>query len=262
MPIVTLTTDFGTRDPYVGAMKGAMLSIVADLQFIDISHDIAPQDVLDGSYVLRHAAGCFPPGTVHLAVVDPGVGSERRALVVDDGRHRWVGPDNGLFTHVLSRPGTRAFEITHPELIQQMVSATFHGRDLFAPAAAHFAAGFEISQAGPRVADAICLPQIVCERTADSLIGHVVHVDHFGNLVTNIGADDLTGVVISGVTAGQARVSGLSSTYADVAPGRPLALIGSGGLLELSIRDGNAAQRYKLGRGAEVSVQLSCESTK
>ena len=154
---VTLTTDFGTGDPYVGAIKGVLLSTSPQIQLIDLSHDVPPQDILAGAYLLQHAAVEFPAGTVHLAVVDPGVGSARRALVVDAGGYHWVGPDNGLFSFALGLPGARAFEITHPDLQRDRLSATFHGRDLFAPTAARLAAGFCVVNVGPAIDDPVRL---------------------------------------------------------------------------------------------------------
>ncbi len=141
--IVTLTTDFGTRDSYVAEMKGVILGIAPDVQLVDVTHEVAPQQVAEGALALAAAAPCFPPGTVHLAVVDPGVGTPRRGLVVVAGDQCFVGPDNGLFTAALSTPGWQAFELTAPEYRRPTVSATFHGRDIFAPAAAHLARGLE-----------------------------------------------------------------------------------------------------------------------
>lgn len=261
MGVVTLSTDFGTRDPYVGAMKGAILAVNPDVILTDLSHDLPPQDVRAGSYLLRHATSCFPPGTIHLAVVDPGVGSTRRGLVVDDGQHLWVGPDNGLFSHVLARPSARTFELTNPALRRDVVSATFHGRDMFAPAAAHFSMGVDPSEAGPSINDPVRLPDISCQQASGGLMGHIQHIDHFGNLVTSIGLQDLAGMESATIVVGQTRLAGWSTTYADVGPGQPLALIGSGGMLEISIRDGNAARQLDLTRGTEVLVQTFCENS-
>lgn len=254
--LVTLTTDFGTTDPYVGAMKGVLLSWAPGLSIHDITHDIPPQDVLAGSYALRHAATEFPDGTVHVGVVDPGVGSERRALVVDDGHHRWVGPDNGLFTLALSQPGARAFRLDHPDLRRQSLSATFHGRDLFSPAAAAFATGFPVEEAGIAVDDPVMLAPVVPLVTSGRVEGTVIHIDRFGNAISCIHADDLDGLGTAlRVQAGELRLDGLVQTYADVEPGAPAALLGSGGLLEIVVRDGPAAERFGLHRGDTLSVE-------
>ena len=256
MRLVTLTTDFGTRDYYVGAMKGVMLDIAPDLHLVDLSHEVPPQDVLAGAFLLRHSAPLFPRHTIHLAVVDPGVGSGRRGLVVASQGHLWVGPDNGLFTYALSKD-SRAFEIADPGLRRDPVSATFHGRDLFAPTAAHLAAGFPLERVGPPVDDPVLLEEAHPAVGQDRATGAIIHVDGFGNLVTNITAQVAlslgeetrveldTGLVIEG----------LSSTYADVDPGSALALIGSGGLLEISVRGGSAAGSLGLSRGDLVVLR-------
>jgi len=248
--LVTLTTDFGTHDYYVGAMKGVMLNIAPDLHLTDLSHEIPPQDILAGAFLLRHSAPLFPRHTVHLAVVDPGVGSDRRGLVVASQGHLWVGPDNGLFTYALSN-GFRAFEIADPGLRREPVSATFHGRDLFAPTAAHLAAGFPVERVGPPVDDPVILEEAHPVVSRDSVTGAVIHIDGFGNLITNITAQVALslGEEIGVQLATGLAIEGLSSTYADVDPDSALALIGSGGLVEISIRGGHAARRLGLSRG-------------
>ncbi|HJP33620.1 MAG TPA: SAM-dependent chlorinase/fluorinase [Candidatus Latescibacteria bacterium] len=254
---VTLTTDFGTGDPYVGAIKGVLLSTSPQIQLIDLSHDVPPQDILAGAYLLQHAAVEFPAGTVHLAVVDPGVGSARRALVVDAGGYHWVGPDNGLFSFALGLPGARAFEITHPDLQRDRLSATFHGRDLFAPTAARLAAGFCVVNVGPAIDDPVRLAPTRTVVNSTLIEGAIVHLDHFGNAVSCICSADLACLGDPSrlrVTLGKERV-GLVETYADVEPGNLTALIGSGDLLEIVVRDGNAAQRLGLQRGDPVSVE-------
>lgn len=259
--IITLTTDFGTRDPYVGALKGALLATSSQLQLVDLSHDIPPQDVLAGAFVLRHAAFEFPAGTVHLAVVDPGVGGARRPLAVDAGGYVWVGPDNGLLSFALNLPDARAFEITHPDLRRKQVSATFHGRDLFAPAAAQLAAGFPVEEVGPGVDDALRLAATLPIRRGACLEGTILHVDHFGNLITCIGSSDLAQFgdlshvrIVVGPEPGTVVVRGIVRTYDDVETTAAAALIGSGDLLELVVRNGNAAARFALQRGDTITV--------
>ena len=187
-PIVTLTTDFGGGDYYVGAMKGVILGIAPEAQLVDISHQIPPQDVLAAAFVLRHAAREFPPGTVHLAVVDPGVGTRRRPLALQSSGHLWVGPDNGLFSFVLDRADSRVHEIVRPDLGRPDPSSTFHGRDLFAPLAAHLCRGLDLADIGPPVADPVRLDESAPCKSADRIAGHIVHIDGFGNLVSNIAA--------------------------------------------------------------------------
>lgn len=256
--IITLTTDFGLEDYYAGAVKGAILRLAPHVQVVDLSHCIPPQDVLAGAFVLRHAAGEFPPDTIHLAVVDPGVGSGRRPLALDSGGQLWVGPDNGLFSFALETPGWRAHEIAHPELRGRRLSPTFHGRDLFAPTAARLAAGFPLEQVGPRVADPVRLEEARPHREGGRLVGQVVHVDRFGSLITNIAEADLTPWREGWrICLGEGRVlERLCQTYSEAEPGALLALIGSAGLLEIAINGGAAARSLNLGRRAPVVVEF------
>jgi len=187
--IITLTTDFGRRDPWVGVMKGVILAVTRDVDLVDLTHEIAPHDVLEGALSLEAAVPFFPAGTVHLAVVDPGVGGARRALVVARDEQRFVGPDNGLFTPFLLTAGWRAFELSASEFRLPVASRTFHGRDVFAPAAAHLALGIPPERFGVAVTDPVRLPWPASRAVADGVAGEVVHVDWFGNLVTSIGAD-------------------------------------------------------------------------
>ena len=190
-PIITLTTDFGDGDYYVGAMKGVILGIAPEAQLVDISHQIPPQDVLAAAFVLRHAAREFPPCTVHLAVVDPGVGTRRRPLALQSSGHLWVGPDNGLFSFVLNQADSRVHEIARPDLGRPNPSSTFHGRDLFAPLAAYLCRGLDLADVGPPVADPVRLDESAPGKSADRIAGHIVHIDGFGNLVSNIAATDI-----------------------------------------------------------------------
>jgi len=256
MPIITLTTDFGVGDFYVGAMKGAILRIAPDVHLVDISHQIPPQDVLTAAFVLRHAAREFPPGTVHLAVVDPGVGTQRRPLALQSDGQLWVGPDNGLFSFVLDRPKTQAHQITRTELCSPRPSHTFHGRDIFAPIAAHLCSGLALAEVGPSIADPVHLDHTTPQKSAARIEGLIVHIDHYGNLVTNISIADLTpwGSAVR-VRLGPQVLQGLSQTYADVDQGEPLALIGSTGLLEISINGGNAARQLDLNRHDSVVIE-------
>jgi S-adenosylmethionine hydrolase len=255
--IITLTTDFGTRDGYVGAMKGVILSLAPGATLVDVSHSVPPQDVRHGAHVLMRAAPYFPPGTVHLAVVDPGVGSARRGIAIATHMATFVGPDNGLFTPFLAdRVGCVA--LTNPATRRQTVSTTFHGRDVFAPVAAHLAGGVPLSELGPEVTDPVALPDPQPRRLADgSLQGEIVYTDGFGNLVTNVKPAQWVGdqgdlqdvrVAVQDVTVE------FHPTYAAVPSGSLLALVGSEGHLELSVRDGSAADRLGLADGARIKV--------
>lgn len=249
--IITLCTDFGLRDGYVAAMKGIILSIAPEVRLVDISHDIAPQSVREGAFVLRSAYAFFPPGTIHLVVVDPGVGSERRAVAVRTGEHLFVVPDNGVLGYVLRREKEmEAISLTDPAYWRKEVSETFHGRDIFAPVAAHLARGVGLDDVGEPLEKLVQLDLPVPERQDDgSIVGHVIHVDGFGNVVTDIPASMLGGDDRWQVTAGEKRIIGLSSTYASAAKGDLIALIGSHGFLEVAVREGSAAHIAHLAVG-------------
>lgn len=254
MAIITLTTDFGLADGYVAAMKGVILAIAAQARLVDVSHEIAAQDVQQAAYVLGQAAPYFPRGVIHLAVVDPGVGSTRRPLLVTTRRAAFVGPDNGLFTAALDEPGAAAWVLNRPEFWLPEPSATFHGRDIFAPVAAYLALGRVAEELGSAIEDAVRLPALVPERIGNSqLRGHVIHVDRFGNLITSIPAawvaDGRWACSIAGHT-----LSRISHTYADAAPGALLALVSSGGTVEIAVRDGSASQALGVTRGAIVEL--------
>jgi S-adenosylmethionine hydrolase len=257
MAIVTLTTDFGTADGYVGAMKGVIASIAPDAVIVDITHEIPPQDVAAAAFALCQAAPCFPPGTVHVAVVDPGVGGPRRSVAVDDGWQRFVAPDNGVLS--LVAPSPRAVhEIKNPDWARVggrgEPAPTFNGRDLFAPAAARLAAGAEVEGAGPAVTLAARLfgaPPVLA-RDGERLLGHVIHVDRFGNLVSDVPGPKEPGGFV--VRIGAERFP-LRRTYRDVARGEPVAYVGSSGTVELGVREGSAAARFGLLRGAAMVVE-------
>lgn len=252
---VTLTTDFGTRDSYVAQLKGVLLSGCADLRIVDLTHEIAAHDVVEGGLFLAAAVPAFPAGTVHLAVVDPGVGGDRRRIAVEVGGQRVVCPDNGLPT-LLARahPIEAAHELTDPQFRREPVSATFEGRDVFAPAAAHLACGGALADLGPPVSGLVELPLPEPERTGEGVRGEVMHVDRFGNAITNIHAsmlrDEPDGVRLSA----SGHDLPLLRTYADAEPGEALALVGSSGYVEVVVREGSAADTLGLERGSAVQV--------
>ncbi|MEZ4267254.1 MAG: SAM-dependent chlorinase/fluorinase [Myxococcota bacterium] len=261
---MTLTTDFGFRDGYVGAMRGILAAATGPsgpLRCVDIAHGIAPQDVRGGAVALRRAAPHFPPGTVHLAVVDPGVGTDRAPLALLAGGHAFVGPDNGLFDWVTGALGGAdgAWRIEAHPWLPASPAPTFHGRDIFAPTAAALATGRLLPSAvGPPVTPlALALPAV---RALDDgrLIGEVVSIDHFGNLVTNIGRSDLTH--LAPPAAWRVEIAGrpvpVADAYGHAPPGHLVALIGSDGWLEIAVRDGHAAERLELDLGARVTVRF------
>ena len=258
--IVTLTTDFGTADGYAGALKGAVLSRLPSARLVDLSHELAPGDVAGASHLLARAAPYFPPGTVHVAVVDPGVGTARRGLALRAGTQLFVGPDNGIFGGVLEGagepPGVRALE--NESLWRASVSPVFHGRDVFALVAAYLAGGGELAAVGPALApaDLVRLAAPAPRAVAGGLRGEVVHVDRFGNLVTNLCAPD--GAAASVEVAG--RTLPLARTYGDVAPGALVALVGSSGRVEIALRDGSAAAHLEGSAGLVVTLRPPRES--
>ena len=254
MAVITLTTDFGTRDPYVAEMKAAILSITRDVHVVDITHEVAPHDVLEGALALESAAPWFPTGTIHVAVVDPGVGTARRGLAVTAGEQVFIGPDNGLFTPFLGEAPWRAFELRAEQFRAAAVSRTFHGRDVFAPAAAHVARGLEPERLGPRVTDPVLLAWPRARVAVGRVGGAVVHVDRFGNLLTSIPGDTL-GSLGSGVTVRVGtRTVPLVQTYGELARGRAGALVGSRNRLEIAVNTGSAAAMLRARRGTPVVV--------
>jgi S-adenosylmethionine hydrolase len=253
--IITLITDFGQADGYVGTMKGVILGICPEAALVDISHEIRPQAVRQAAYVLSTAVPFFPPGTVHLVVVDPGVGSERPPIAVQTERFTYVAPDNGVLSLTLARDAARlAVHLSEPGYRLARVSATFHGRDIFAPAAAHLACGRDLCAMGPAIspAELHALPIAQPAPQPDgSSLGEILHIDRFGNLVTSIPSAMRNAqlVEIAGVA-----IEGLRRTYADVEPGELVAYFGSSGYLEIAVRDGSAAARLAAKMGDPVRV--------
>jgi hypothetical protein len=257
---ITLLTDFGTADGYVSAMRGVITSRLPGCMIDDSSHDVSPGHIAAAAHALSSYWRLYPAGTVHVVVVDPGVGTRRRPIVTESDGRFGVGPDNGVLTPMLG-PGARTFEISDPGLRLEPVSATFHGRDLFAPAAAYLAGGGAAERVGPPVRDPLLLPELRPARDAAGVSGVVVHVDRFGTLVTNVPAEWVATAVASGGTASVEldgrSVGPVRRTYGDVASGDVVALIGSGGTLEISVRDGSAAERLGGNRGTPVRVRIA-----
>ena len=254
MAVITLTTDFGTRDTYVAEMKAAILSIARDVHLVDITHEIAPHDVLGGALALEAAVPCFPADTIHVAVVDPGVGTARRGLAIAAREQVFIGPDNGLFTPFLGGPHWSAYELRERRFRRTVVSRTFHGRDVFAPAAAHVACGLEPARLGPPVADPVRLPWPEARRADGAIRGAVVHVDRFGNLVTSVDAAALASLGPSVSVRVAGRSLKLVSTYGDLARGKAGALVGSHNRLEIAVHAGSAAATLGARRGTPVVV--------
>lgn len=253
--LVTLTTDYGAGSGYPAQLKGVLLSAVPDLRLVDLSHGVPPYDVLAGALLLEACLPAFPDDAIHLAIVDPGVGTARRGLcVVDPAGRRLVGPDNGLFTPFLG-PGARAFELADPAHVPQPRRATFHGRDVFAPVAAALARGLDPAALGPLVADPVRLDWPVAERSGGEVRGVTLAADPFGNLLTSIRECDLAGAEVR-LALCDGRPARWVRTFADAQPGELLAFVGSGGRVEVAVREGSAASHLHRWRGAEVRLLL------
>lgn len=256
MPVITLLSDFGLRDYFVGAVKGVMLSLNPEASFVDISHEIPPQDIFTGAFTLSQAYSCFPSGTVHFAVVDPGVGTARKALVASAAGHYFVAPDNGILTYIMeANEDFVAYEIAADHYFRKPVSATFHGRDVFAPVAAWVSRGIELHQFGPVLQSPVRLQIPALKRVRDALIqGTILAVDRFGNLTTNLKPEDLP--MPFKILAGQREITVLRKTYGEGMPGEVIVVPGSGGFLEISIKGASAAATLNLKAGAPIGVIL------
>ena len=256
--IVTLLTDFGTVDGFVGAMKGVILERCPDTSVVDITHDIAPQDVGAGARALAEAAPHFPPGTIHLAVVDPGVGSLRHPLLLASEGQLLIGPDNGLLS--LAAPHGEGWILNRPELFRSTVSRTFHGRDVFASVAGHLAAGLPPQSCGEPVGQWVQLEQPLPSVERDRLVGAVLHVDRFGNLITNLDSAHLGDAQGWEVRLADRDIGPIRGTFSEVAPGQWVAYIGSSGALEIAIRDGDAASALEKTTDLQVILR-PCDDT-
>lgn len=258
--IITLTTDFGEQDHFAGAMKGVILSIAPKATLVDITHQVPAFAIAEAAFTIAEASRWFPPKTVHVVVTDPGVGSERRPILMESGGQMFVGPDNGVFGLILRRdPKARVRQLTARKYFLKEVSQTFHGRDVFAPAAAHLARGIKAAALGPVVPDPMRGSFSEPARTSTrTWCGAVLKVDRFGNLITNFHVDDfpdLTRRPIS-LLAGIHAVDFLVRTYAEASPGEPVAMIGSSGYLEVAVNQDSAARVLGCGAGAPVELNI------
>ena len=245
VPVITLLTDFGTSDYFVGAVKGAILSVNPAAVIVDITHEIPPQDVETAAFTLLAAYETFPPGTVHFAVVDPGVGSERRAIVVKAGKWLFVGPDNGLFTYIYDRePSHQTFHVTAEKYFRPSPSTTFHGRDIFAPVAAALSKGVKPEAFGPLIADEV--------RFATSTTPTIIHIDHFGNCITNITRDLFDSSKQPTLLVKRKVIDTFVDFYGAAPPNTLVAIWGSAGFLEISVNGKSAAKILGAKRGDPV----------
>ena len=255
--IITLTTDFGLSDPFVGIMKGVILGIAPDARLVDITHDIHSYDILEAAFILESSYRYFPANTVHLVVVDPGVGSARRPIAAAANGHKFVAPDNGVLSFVLetgpegASPST--YHLTNASLFLNSISRTFHGRDIFAPAAAHLARGAAIDRVGPPISDATKRPWPQIRQDGAKTIAAVLRIDKFGNIITNIRPERLP--TDFRICVGDVLITRLCSSYSESKPGEIFAIEGSTGFVELALNQGSASELLKVRPGSEIEVE-------
>jgi S-adenosylmethionine hydrolase len=257
--IVTLTTDFGAKDPYVAELKAAILKISPDAIIVDITNEIEKFNIPMGAFMLASAAPYFPDGSVHVAVVDPGVGTRRRSIVIQTPHSFFVGPDNGLLIFAAEKQGIlRIHELSNPRYILAQISHTFHGRDIFAPVAAHLTRGVTLETFGPEIHDVGRPKFSKIEKKTNMLLGEVLHVDDFGNIITNIDEGIISQLRLKAMVSIELSSKRLKlrfcKAYGEVEPHEPLALIGSHGYLEISVNQGNASNKFKTKAGDKIGV--------
>ena len=257
--VITLTTDFGLKDYYVSAMKAVMLGIAPEVRLVDVSHDIPSQDIMAGSWVLKNSAMLFPSGTVHTVVIDPGVGTERAPIALKVEDQYFVGPDNGIFSLLTADSYYSAVRLCKQEYLRDNQSATFHGRDIFAPAAAHLSRGVDLHDLGEPIDELVSYRWMQPIADRDGLEGTIIHIDKFGNLITNIPQSLLNEVVADKdvkIYVGNVILNSIEPTFGAVAEGEPVAYIGSAGMLEVGINKGDAEQMLGVQKGAQISLIL------
>jgi S-adenosylmethionine hydrolase len=258
--LITLTTDFGERDPFVGMMKGAIFGIHPDARVVDLTHGIPSQDIMAAALVLQHSAPYFPRGTIHVVVVDPGVGSARRAILIEREGDYLVGPDNGVLSLALEeKKPRRVVHLSNAVYHLQPTSSTFHGRDIFAPVAAHLARGVSPDSFGESLNSFVQIPWPKVAKSARAIEGEIVYIDHFGNLFTNIREADLNEMPAQKLTvsAGRVVIQGVTQSYGASEAGQWVAVINSWGLLEIAINRGSAHHRLQAQRGDRITVAVS-----
>lgn len=286
--VITLLTDFGTQDAYVGVMKGVIAGINPSVNIVDICHSVSPQDIFNGAYLLYTAYKYFPKGTIHTAIVDPGVGSKRDIVCVETKDYFFLVPDNGLLSFIVQEERPKSvIRVTNNKYFLPLLSSTFHGRDVFAPVAAHLSLGVKPQQLGIMInhLEQLNIPKPFRKKTGQ-MEGQIIYIDRFGNLISNITKEHLMqhdhsqslfktqmketplpislplqgGVKINlkclEITIGKKKIIGLIKTYTDVNAGEPLALIGSAGFLEVSINQGNAQKYFKVDKGSKIIIEL------
>jgi S-adenosylmethionine hydrolase len=264
-PIITLTTDFGLRDPYVAEMKAVILKIYPNTTIVDVTHEIEKFNVKMGAYILASASQYFPEGTIHVAVIDPGVGTKRKPILIQTKRNYFIGPDNGVLALAARNQGiAHIYKITNPKFMLSKISDTFHGRDVFAPASAYLAKGTLPFEFGPEIRKIVTPKFAKISKRKNLLVGEVIHVDGFGNIITNFREEELKLANIRGIInvefQGVKLRLKLCKAYAEVKAQEPLAIIGSHNFLEISVNQGNAAETFKVKIGDKIKLYHSCLS--
>lgn len=257
--VITLTTDFGVQDHYVGVMKAVLLSIAPAARLIDISHDIPPQDIMAGAWVVRNSAMLFPPQSVHLVVVDPGVGTTRKPVAMRIRDQFFVGPDNGIFSLIADQYDHEAFILTNRKYWRPETSKTFHGRDIFSPVAAHLASGVPIENLGEPLDKLATYRWAVPISDKDGIQGWIVHIDRFGNLISNIPEKMIREAGQHSrikIYVGNTILNEIVDTFGSVPDGEPAAYIGSSGVLEIAINKGDAREMLGVEKGAQISIVI------
>jgi S-adenosylmethionine hydrolase len=263
-PIITLLTDFGVKDPYVASMKGAILRINPKCTLVDITHQVSPQDIKEGAFLLANSYSFFPKGTIHLSVVDPGVGSLRKPILLLTRNYFFIGPDNGLFSLVAQRDKVRqVVALTNKKYFLHQISTTFHGRDIFAQVAGHLSLGVKPKAFGNELDTWVELDFGRPKIEGEKLVGEILHVDVFGNLISNIDKKEFSRFTQGHsflIRVGGRTIRSLKKGYWEGKKNEPIALFGSGGFLEISVREGNAQKMLKVKKGDQITVQKLANS--
>ncbi len=260
--LITLTTDFGLFDHFLGAMKGVIAGIAPAAHVVDITHEITPYNTLEGAFVIAQASPYFPKGTIHVVVVDPGVGSERRAILAEAGGQLFIAPDNGVLSMIFARGPHKVRTVSNPKLALKNVSRTFHGRDIFAPAAAHLARGVKPAQFGKLIHDYARIESVEpAEIAANAWRGTILKTDRFGNLITNLHIDEFFAIKTNPfvVKVGGAQIRRLALTFADTERGELAVVVGSSGYLEIVANQASAAREIGCGAGAPVELEIEAQ---
>jgi S-adenosyl-L-methionine hydrolase (adenosine-forming) len=256
--IVTLTTDFGLQGGYIGAVKGSILKVNPLCQIVDITHLVSPQNIIEASFIIKTTYPFFPAGTIHLVIVDPGVGTGRKPIVLKEGKHIFVGPDNGVFSLILAgSTKIQSYQITCKEFFLKPLSHTFHGRDLFAPVAGHLSLGLDPKSLGPRLENLFEVEWPEPKVQAKRIVGRIIFADSFGNLITNISREQYGGILEGRGILIQGKgwkIGRLCRTYGQGQIGQPMALFGSSGFLEVAVHEGNAMKKLNLHPGDPIPI--------